>query len=424
MINQGHQEAHQYYDPSTTSLHPLLGVVLDSALSQLITTRVITMLHSASEERSVFSDGDFDLSDMMNHSRENPPATETFFDTSCVENKGTGSPCQSERNLEEITTASVTDNAARMQVVDESDQLQVSSVLHRGGVDTFLLHCGGQFGRLQSDVDLQDEFQISDVIAAAGYPAHHQGSHEGNTALGVEEHLQSTAEPTYADRIPTIVVSEHKNTECSELADFTSKSLHGTPKILVKEAFGILRSTSAQWDMVSASLWGFDPSYQDSLPASIFALGAQTLKQCYQGVLPSNLEKVLALMRIAVAFQYSINLRTDSEEWDDFSQDIHRWREALVEHADVQIFEEVWHQIWVPQALVGLSTASPGPGNWVLRSQLQIQHMNLALQPDQTPGHQQIGSQNQSQEDVLSRLMRGTVIRGCSRFLDGKITGL
>ena len=380
------------------------------------------------------SNGKSHLISVPDVSLDDQPAAGTCYDTSCAEIKGSESPPQSECHREEIPTASSGENPSRSFA----------------GLDDKLFCFGSQFGfqlnaQYPATIEYPDRevstnsapsssaqpkvtclnvpfdgFSVVELTATADHDRELAPIHDEDDAVVLEGRHQSITKPTDNHQLPRIVINEYASIERCELPHRSYENLFVKPQTLVNEVCGVLRFINARWIAVLASAPGVDLSRLIRPPAEVFIIGARTLQRCYNETLPNSLEEVLALVHIGVAFQRVVDLRFDSDEWNDFSLDLYCWRRALVDPGDVQIFENFWHQLWHPQALVSLFTGGHSRYDSDRSGPQPIQDESPMLQTHQTQEDQRAQMQRDDQEHSFEALMDGKVAQGYSRFLDGK----
>lgn len=158
-------------------------------------------------------------------------------------------------------------------------------------------------------------------------------------------------------------------------------------------------------------------------PQQLFNAGIRTLQDCYNGIFPSSFGQVFALMHVVFAFTRAPTHGDGSLDWQELFRDTYRWRYLIVDSAEVAIFDDVWRRAWCPQASTETIILENGFPNQILHtsSPSARNDWNERWTIESNDGLNDGLSVRGSQENIHDVLMRGTVIKRCSIFLDGNV---
>lgn len=161
-------------------------------------------------------------------------------------------------------------------------------------------------------------------------------------------------------------------------------------------------------------------------PRSLFEIGAQTLQQIFQGVLPETFDAVFALAHITCASAYIMHADDRSHCWNEFFQDILKWQHLMLNKSDARLFIHLVNLLWWSRG----SSAKLSCGNYFLDEPsgtlVPLRRPTIGL--DASLPTEAIDSQSPQWSakaapmSLLNSLKNGPVLLECSRFLDGKPT--
>lgn len=251
---------------------------------------------------------------------------------------------------------------------------------------------------------------------AASEPGWPSNSRSAFSATTIPSILQYT--------VPGIVVSDYTRPVGSDL--FASlEDGPVTPATLVQQAYSISNTLNSRWRSRLAAMLDLHESCLTSSPQWLFGVGVRTLRDCYNGVFPCTFIEIFGLMHAVFAFARVAAIVDGSCNWEALSQDIYNWRYIVRDAAEASVFVAIWQRIWSWQASAEMLvlengfvnaviyTSSPSP----LSDTATKQHSMVPQASDDPKNHLFMG---QCREDIQKLLLRGTVFKECSRFLDGE----
>ena len=209
-----------------------------------------------------------------------------------------------------------------------------------------------------------------------------------------------------------------------------------TATILVKHVREVVHVLNDYWLHKVASIPELSLAKAPFCAASPFERGLETLRSWCRDVPPTNFANVFSLAQVAFASAYVLFQDDESYPWDELYEDVQRWRFAITNEEDRNIFSRIAHNIWSPPRLPsalrqGLSD-SHHPSNASLFAQsqdwLKLGSESLLFDehvhehtPMQFNASLPPPTGLQRDTSVLPIVKTGRAFSICCRFLDGSL---
>ena len=181
---------------------------------------------------------------------------------------------------------------------------------------------------------------------------------------------------------------------------FDNKAI--SPKSQIDELRDLVHMLNYAWTKRLDVMPGLGVSCSEYRMPSLFEKGVQVLKRCYQDIVPTTFKEVFALAHIAYAASYTMHSNDGSYRWIEFFEDMLQWQHVLSEERDAHLLIAVTNLLWchsIPSPYGSTAMATPASTSCLvgqsIPAQVQLQH-------------------------PANRWKSGTIMRECSRYLDGK----
>lgn len=236
------------------------------------------------------------------------------------------------------------------------------------------------------------------------------------------------AEPLeYGAQRPGIIVNDPLGRPSIPLADDFHFTLledeDTTPQTLVEQTFKLVDSLNKLWLLELDSDQDLYIKCSMNPSEILFELGVQTLQRCYCGTLPSSFDALFAFMHVAFAFSRIMHGDGGSYYWDGFSQDAYCWHYTISDPEEANLFARVWHRLWRPRATMEIYVQDNNTSNAALLTpSFAAESRSIFSMPEALSHASNLGVIDRSHVVMPGALMSGMVIKGCSGFLDSKIS--
>ena len=242
--------------------------------------------------------------------------------------------------------------------------------------------------------------------------------------IGGIELGEQSAKAARSNHIPSILISDH-TAQCSSGASKLSPGNSSmTAESIAAQAYDVFLYLNERWAEKLRATPSLRVMCITHTPKSLFAFGARTLQNLYKNILPETFDQVFALMHIAFVFQHVIDVQVHSHDWMNSCHDVYMWQQVLSDPHEAELFDEVWSRLWSPQ--VSIETSLFKNSNFVTSlivnmppeiSEPATVIENFGVLDDRTRRY--YPSTLPFEKPSSKKLFKGTIIRGCSRFLDG-----
>ncbi|KAL9612527.1 MAG: hypothetical protein Q9167_002866 [Letrouitia subvulpina] len=197
-----------------------------------------------------------------------------------------------------------------------------------------------------------------------------------------------------------------------------------TPEELVKETHEQARSLNNAWAKTLTSMPQFRHLNSRLYRTSVFESGLDSLLVCLEGRIPSSFEGVFSMMHIVLSFAYILHSHESMTfPWDTLFEDIFKWRHAITNEDDSILYGKVAHALWPSEKTMALHktldlsrSSSPNSDNQKNKKRCGVYLHESPFCACQTEPLSSLGHQKTHLKDLLSK---GSVIKLCTRYLDG-----
>ena len=213
-----------------------------------------------------------------------------------------------------------------------------------------------------------------------------------------------------------------------------SKDELPTSQTLVKDVRDLVNVLNKYWLDELSSKPGLQAMKERLQVSSPIDTGLKALQCCFRKQLPRTFVEVFSLVELAFACAYIIYEDDNEYSWEGFFRDVLKWRFAIADEEDQQLFTKVAPLIWSPPDLHGTlcqgvaNSRRPLPSSLFasMESRLASRYISPILDanasypiPQQPEQRSPLSLELHSGMNGLDTLKTGKVVGVCSRYLDG-----
>lgn len=157
--------------------------------------------------------------------------------------------------------------------------------------------------------------------------------------------------------------------------------------------------------------------------------GLRTMRKCFDGILPSKVRDVFAMVHVTFAISSTVHAAGDSCYWNAFCSDVLKWQQVISNPFDVALFTKIWTKIWHPRshaqeskgkdhiALSGSSASSASLNTFSMPMMPEAGRFGIDICTDANSL-----PISRNTRDIFDNLTSGLVIAGCLRFFDSRLS--